>query len=304
MTLVAAPDVEEAFATWTLICERGMVVVVTGALVVVVTGTELEPLEISVLVPLASSRAATTTKAATTSTARTTLRCSTPRPDEDPGSFGGVLTLTSLPTRADHRKRELYPCPQHITAGVAQLEAQAICNRQVVGSSPTTGSMAQHPDPDTDDLSRVARRTRSVLTEFRGFILRGNVVDLAVAIAVGAAFTAVVTSLSAAFITPLIAAVFGKKSFETMHFTVNGSRFAYGLFINAVISFLITATVLFFFVVKPIQHLMVRLGMTSATPPDKAPCPACLTEIPVAATRCAACTTELDQGWAPPPAEA
>ena len=142
-------------------------------------------------------------------------------------------------------------------------------------------------------------KTKSVLVEFRGFVLRGNVVDLAVAIAVGAAFTAVVTSFSAAFITPLIAAIFGKANFDAMHFTLNGSTFIYGRFLNSVISFLITAAVLFFFVVKPIQHLLVRLGMIPAVPPGKAACPACLTEIPTAASRCSACTTELGADWAP-----
>jgi large conductance mechanosensitive channel len=142
-------------------------------------------------------------------------------------------------------------------------------------------------------------KKQSILLEFRSFVLRGNVVDLAVAIAVGAAFTGVVTSLTAAFITPLIAALFGKADFSSLHFTFNGSKFAYGLFVNAVISFLITAAVLFFLVVKPIGHLLTRLGMTPAAPPTKAPCPACLTEIPVEARRCSACTEELGAAWAP-----
>ena len=142
-------------------------------------------------------------------------------------------------------------------------------------------------------------KKQSILIEFRGFVLRGNVVDLAVAVAIGAAFTAVVTAMSAAFITPLIGAIFGKADFQHLAFTFNGSRFVYGLFINAVISFLITAAVLFFFVVKPIGHLLTRLGMAPASPPAKAPCPECLTEIPVAAARCSACTTELSSGWAP-----
>jgi large conductance mechanosensitive channel len=133
-----------------------------------------------------------------------------------------------------------------------------------------------------------------ILEEFREFVLRGNVIDLAIAVAVGAAFTAVVTSLVAAFITPIIGAVFG-KDFGHLSFTINGSKFQYGLFINALISFLITATVLFFLVVKPMQHLLKRFGM--APVPSKAPCPYCLTDIPVKATRCAACTAELQEGW-------
>jgi large conductance mechanosensitive channel len=142
------------------------------------------------------------------------------------------------------------------------------------------------------------KKKTSVIEEFRGFVLRGNVIDLAIAVAIGAAFTAVVTSLVAAFITPIIGALFG-RSFAYMAFTINGSRFQYGLFINALISFLITAVVLFFLVVKPMQHLLNRLGLAPTEAPPKAPCPFCLTEIPLAATRCQACTSELQPNWAP-----
>jgi large conductance mechanosensitive channel len=138
---------------------------------------------------------------------------------------------------------------------------------------------------------------QGIIWEFRAFILRGNVVDLAIAVAIGAAFTAVVSSMVAAFITPLIGALFG-KSFAHLGFTINGSRFQYGLFINAVISFVITGAVLFFLVVKPTQHLLRRLGMAPAEAPEKASCPRCLTEIPVMATRCQACTSELAPNWA------
>jgi len=151
------------------------------------------------------------------------------------------------------------------------------------------------------EIDGAVTRTKGILIEFRSFALRGNVIDLAVAVAIGAAFTAVVTSLTAAFITPLIGAFFGKNDFSRMSFTIHGSKFVYGLFINAVISFIITAAVLFFFVVKPLGHLLVRLGMQPATPVTKAACPACLTEIPTAATRCSACTSELGSSWAPNP---
>lgn len=140
-------------------------------------------------------------------------------------------------------------------------------------------------------------RSKGILVEFRGFILRGNVVDLAVAIAVGASFTAVVAALTASFITPLIGILVGKGSFDALAFTIHGSTFTYGKFINALITFLITAAVLFFVVVKPLGHLLVRLGMAPAVPMGKAPCPACLTEIPIKASRCAACTTELPENW-------
>ncbi len=95
-----------------------------------------------------------------------------------------------------------------------------------------------------------------MLKEFKQFLLRGNVVDLAVAVVIGAAFTAVVTALVKDLITPLIAAIGGKQDFSGLFFTVNGSRFAYGDFLNAVISFVILAAVVFFFVVVPINHLI------------------------------------------------
>lgn len=140
---------------------------------------------------------------------------------------------------------------------------------------------------------------KSTLHEFRTFILRGNVVDLAVAVAVGAAFTAVVTSFVAAFITPIIGAFLG-KDFRNLAFAINGSKFQYGLFINALVTFLITATVVFFFVVKPIQSLIRRLGMSPPEPAPTAECPACLSEIPVASSRCRYCTSELAAEWAAP----
>jgi large conductance mechanosensitive channel len=97
-----------------------------------------------------------------------------------------------------------------------------------------------------------------MIKEFREFILRGNVVDLAVAVVIGAAFGAVVTAFVADFVTPLIAAIGGKPDFSRLTFTINGSKFFYGHFINAVISFLIIAAVIFFFVVKPLNALAAR----------------------------------------------
>jgi large conductance mechanosensitive channel len=149
-------------------------------------------------------------------------------------------------------------------------------------------------------MVHVARdRATSILKEFRGFILRGNVVDLAVAVAVGAAFTAVVNSLVAAFITPIVGAFVG-KDFAKLAFEINGSQFQYGLFINALITFLITAAAVFFLVVKPLHALMVRLEMVPAEPMPSSECPSCLTEIPTASKRCRACTSELEVGWAGP----
>jgi large conductance mechanosensitive channel len=97
-----------------------------------------------------------------------------------------------------------------------------------------------------------------MLKEFKDFILRGNVIDLAVAVVIGAAFGAVVTSFVASFVTPLIAAIGGKQDFSALYFTINGSRFTYGAFLNVLISFLSIAAVIFFLVVKPINTIMAR----------------------------------------------
>ena len=135
-------------------------------------------------------------------------------------------------------------------------------------------------------------KKQSILIEFRGFVLRGNVVDLAVAVAIGAAFTAVVTAMSAAFITPLIGAIFGKADFSSLSFTINGSQFNYGEFINALISFVIVAAVIFFLVIKPVNAVMAKLGRTPSEEPVRE-CPECLSKVPDAATKCAYCTSAL-----------
>jgi large conductance mechanosensitive channel len=134
-----------------------------------------------------------------------------------------------------------------------------------------------------------------VLSDFKKFVLRGNVVDLAVAVVIGAAFTAVVTAFVADFITPLIAAIFGKQDFSDLYFTVNNSKFNYGSFINALLSFLIVATVVFFAVVVPLNMLMKRMNLLppDEPEPETRECPECLSDIPVAARRCAFCTTEV-----------
>jgi large conductance mechanosensitive channel len=133
---------------------------------------------------------------------------------------------------------------------------------------------------------------RSWVDEFRAFIMRGNVLDLAVAVVIGAAFGAVVTSLVENIITPIIAAIGGQPDFSGLTFTVNNSVFRYGAFINAVISFLIIAFVIYFLVVKPMNALMARVRPAA---PAEAPaiCPQCLSEIPAEANRCPNCTTWL-----------
>jgi large conductance mechanosensitive channel len=110
-----------------------------------------------------------------------------------------------------------------------------------------------------------------MIKEFREFILRGNVVDLAVAVVIGAAFGAIVAALVADFITPLIAALGGQPDFSELTFKINGSVFKYGHFFNAVISFLIIAAVIFFFVVKPLNMLLARRNKAEATPEPEAP---------------------------------
>jgi large conductance mechanosensitive channel len=134
-----------------------------------------------------------------------------------------------------------------------------------------------------------------MLSDFKKFILRGNVIDLAVAVVVGLAFTAVITAFVADLITPLIAAIFGKHDFSSLTFTVNHSVFRYGAFINALLSFLIIATVVFFAVVVPLTSLLRRLNVLPKDEPEPPTrdCPECLSEIPVAASRCRFCTTEV-----------
>lgn len=130
-----------------------------------------------------------------------------------------------------------------------------------------------------------------MLKDFKTFLLRGNVIDLAVGIVVGAAFGAVVTAFVADLITPIIAAIVGKPDFSQLYFTVNGSRFAYGSFLNSLIAFLSIAAAVFFFVVQPVNGLMARRRGGRDEDSETVPCPECLSEIPREARRCAFCTS-------------
>ena len=132
-----------------------------------------------------------------------------------------------------------------------------------------------------------------MVKEFRDFVLRGNVVDLAVAVVIGAAFGAVVASLVENLITPLIGAIGGEPNFDRLSFTINGSRFGYGEFINALLSFLIIAAVVFFLVVRPLNRVMSRLMPEKPIDRPTRDCPECLSSIPEAARRCAFCTAEV-----------
>jgi large conductance mechanosensitive channel len=138
-----------------------------------------------------------------------------------------------------------------------------------------------------------------MLKEFREFILRGNLVDLAVAVVIGTAFGAVVAALVADIFTPLIAAVGGKADFSRLSFELNGSTFRYGHFLNALIAFVTVATVLFFFVLKPVNALMARRKVDTPADEMTRSCPECISDIPIKATRCAFCTARV-----PPPTRA
>jgi large conductance mechanosensitive channel len=130
---------------------------------------------------------------------------------------------------------------------------------------------------------------------FKQFLLRGNVLDLAVAVVMGAAFGAVVTALVKDLLTPIIAALVGKPDFSSLAFEINGSKFLIGDFINAVVSFVLIGAAVYFFVVLPVNTLLARMKRGEAPPdPTTKRCPECLSEVPIAARRCAFCTSALE----------
>src|SRR6202163_4857571 len=126
---------------------------------------------------------------------------------------------------------------------------------------------------------------------FKAFLLRGNVVDLAIGVVIGIAFGVVVTAFVKDLVTPLVAALFGKPDFGALTFTINNSKFLYGDFINAVVAFLIVAAVIYFFVVVPYTALLARSRKEPPADPTTKKCPECLSEIPIDARRCAFCTS-------------
>ncbi len=135
---------------------------------------------------------------------------------------------------------------------------------------------------------------KDLLNEFKAFILRGNVIDLAVAVVVGAAFAAIITALVNDIISPLLAVFGGTPNFDSAWiWKVNGAQFKFGAFITAVIYFLIVATIIFFLVIKPINFLMTHRRKQVVADPTTRECPYCISVIPIAATRCAFCTQEV-----------
>ena len=134
---------------------------------------------------------------------------------------------------------------------------------------------------------------RNLLSEFKSFLLRGNLVDLAVAIVIGVAFGAVVNALVKDIVTPIIAAIAGKPDFGALTFTIHKSRFFYGDFINSLITFASVAAAIFFFVVRPVNVLTARHRTEPSPDLSVKKCPECLSDIPAEARRCAFCTSEV-----------
>jgi large conductance mechanosensitive channel len=132
-----------------------------------------------------------------------------------------------------------------------------------------------------------------MLKDFKAFILRGNVVDLAIGVAIGAAFATVVTAFTSGLITPLLAIPGNSASFSDLKVTIGGSDFLYGSVFDAIIRFVITAAVLFFFVVVPVNKLMERRKTEPEVESLTKDCPRCMSSIPVAASRCAFCTSDV-----------
>ncbi|MDQ1417535.1 MAG: large conductance mechanosensitive channel [Acidimicrobiaceae bacterium] len=134
---------------------------------------------------------------------------------------------------------------------------------------------------------------KGLLGEFKDFLLRGNVVELAIAVIIGTAFGLVVNALVKDLLTPIVAAIFGKPNFSNLKFTLNHSEFLFGDFINQVITFLSVATAVFFVVVKPVTMLEQRRRHAPEPDSTDRPCPECLSQIPKAARRCSRCTSEV-----------
>lgn len=132
-----------------------------------------------------------------------------------------------------------------------------------------------------------------MLNDFKTFLLRGNLVELAVAVVIGVAFAAVINSLVEDLVTPLIAAIVGEPDFSALEFTINESTFRYGNFINQLLTFVLVAAVIFFIVIRPVNALVARYRTEPLPDPTTKQCPECLSEIPLAARRCAFCSSQV-----------
>ena len=134
------------------------------------------------------------------------------------------------------------------------------------------------------------------MKDFKAFLLRGNLVDMAVGVVIGVALAAVITALVSDLITPLIAAIGGNPDFSALSFTIHKSHFLYGAFVNSLIAFAVIAAVVFFLVIRPVNALIERRKSEPPADPATRNCPECLSEIPIAARRCAFCTSEVAAG--------
>lgn len=132
-------------------------------------------------------------------------------------------------------------------------------------------------------------------TDFKKFVLRGNVVDLAVAVVIGGAFALLIQAFVKDIVTPLIAAIAGEPDFSAIHVDINRSHILIGDFLNAMFAFVLLATLIFFLVVEPVNFLITKTRQEPTVDPSTKRCPYCLSEIPLGATRCAFCTSELGQ---------
>lgn len=134
---------------------------------------------------------------------------------------------------------------------------------------------------------------KNLLKDFKQFLLRGNVIDLSVGVVMGAAFGAVVNAIVADLLTPLIAAIARVPDFSSLFFTINGSQFKYGHFFNALISFILVSTAVFFFIVKPMNILISKSRKEAPVDPTTKKCPECMAEIPINAKRCMYCAQKI-----------
>src|SRR2546428_5043669 len=164
---------------------------------------------------------------------------------------------------------------------------------ELVSKYVLTDMLIHHYDSRIEDSRNYRSEVEEMLNDFRQFLLRGNVIDLAVAVVIGAAFGAVIAALVADLLTPLIAAIFGKPDFSALDFTINDSTFRYGDFINKVIAFVSIGAAVFFFVIVPINALMQRARKDPPTDPTTKRCPECISEIALDAKRCAFCTSPV-----------